>query len=227
MKIRFIGDVHGKFDRYKKLIAEVDHSRQVGDFGVGFFRYDKYEGGKIPLSNPPYDQIMRGDHKFIRGNHDNPAVCAQQKYWIPDGTIEIINGTKILYIGGALSVDREWRTEGLDWWADEELSHFKLQCFADLYQVEKPDVVVTHDCPEFVALEMERASGRRKLDINSITRQAFQIMHEIHQPKLWIFGHWHYDFNQVLKGTRFICLNELSFIDIEFAEETPKIPLDR
>lgn len=69
--IRFIGDVHGNWKRYKKIINDCDTSIQVGDFGVGFI-------SKITEqvhSNPPYDHMKRGDHRFIRGNHDNPNVC--------------------------------------------------------------------------------------------------------------------------------------------------------
>jgi hypothetical protein len=36
-----------------------------------------------------------------------------------------------------------------------------------------------------------------------------------HKPKLWIFGHWHVPFDEVIAGTRFICLPELAYIDID------------
>jgi len=217
-KVRFIGDVHGKFEPYKKLIKDVEHSRQVGDFGVGFFRWDYHEAKKIASTNPPYDAIMKGDHKFIRGNHDNPHVCQQQSYWIPDGTIEVINGTKIMYVGGGISIDRDWRTEGYDYWADEELSYHKLQEIITLYEVEKPDVMVSHEIPEEMAKVIEVLSGRRKLDIDSRTRQAFDGMLYLHQPKLWIHGHWHYSYSHEYKGTMFRGLGELEFIDIDFKE---------
>lgn len=213
--VRFIGDCHGKFERYKKLIKDQKHTRQVGDFGVGFFTHDPSFDMVIPTSNPPYEHIMRGDHKFIRGNHDNPNVCARQKYYIPDGTIEVFDGVKIMYIGGAKSVDREWRTEGFDWWADEELSHFKLQCFTDLYEVEKPDVMVTHDVPEEVAKLIETLSGRRKLDMPSITRQALDSMLWMHKPKHWFHGHWHYAYDYEYKGTMFHGLAELGVYDLD------------
>jgi hypothetical protein len=49
----------------------------------------------------------------------------------------------------------------------------------------------------------------------SQTRQAFQSMFKLRQPGLWIFGHWHASFDRVLDGTRFICLAELEYRDIE------------
>ena len=45
--MRFIGDVHGKYGQYKKLIAEVDSSIQVGDMGVGFRRLGGWRDGEL------------------------------------------------------------------------------------------------------------------------------------------------------------------------------------
>lgn len=213
--IRFIGDCHARFAQYKKIIADAPASIQVGDMGCGFYKWDHHEGRKVMTTNPPYDHMVKHNARFIRGNHDNPEVCKNHTQWIPDGTIEIVNGVKIMYIGGALSVDRIWRTEGYDYWIDEELSQSKLQEFIDLYSVEKPDIMVSHDIPESSAIEMERISGRRKLDINSITRVAFQEMLNRFSPKVWIVGHWHQSNDFIINGTNFICLNELEYLDIE------------
>jgi hypothetical protein len=215
-KYRIVGDVHGKWDRYKKLIKDATNSIVVGDFGVGFSRWDWHQECRVPLANPPYDNMSEGNHRFIRGNHDSPIACSSHPYWIPDGTIETTeSGKKIMYIGGALSVDKAFRTENLDWWADEELSYYKLQEYMDLYLVEKPDVLITHDTVESFAVKIEEISGRKKLDIDSRTRQAFQSMFEIYQPEIWICGHWHVSIDTIFNGTRFIVLDELGYIDLD------------
>lgn len=215
MLYRFLGDCHGKFRRYKKLIAEYKITRQVGDFGVGFYRYDQDFNRKLDGCNPPFDHMARGDHKFNRGNHDNPQDCAKHKFWIPDGHIEQADHSKIMYIGGALSTDRSLRLEGFNWWPDEELSYNELMLLLDVYTKEKPDVLVTHDCPESIAQIIEPLSGRRKLDLPSRTRQALQSMLEIHKPKLHVFGHWHYSMDTVIEGTRYRCLAELEPFNID------------
>lgn len=214
--VKIIGDVHGRFNQYEKLITGVEHSRQVGDFGVGFFKWDLHDMVIVPLANPPYDIIMKGDHKFIRGNHDNPIVSRQQRYYIPDGYYEVIDNEKILYVGGALSIDKLWRKQGLDWWADEELSYSDLQNIIDKAKEEQPTVIISHDCPEFVAKNMEFVSGRQKLDINSRTRYALEMIYEFCKPKLHIFGHWHYSYSNIINKTKFICLDELEYVDIDF-----------
>jgi predicted phosphodiesterase len=207
---RLIGDVHGKYDRYKKIIADVADSIQVGDMGVGFRRRAGYRAGDFH-ANPAHYAMARANHRFIRGNHDNPYVCRMHSQCIADGIIE----SDVMFIGGALSVDREWRTEGYDWWVDEELSIGKLNTLVDVYAVMRPRVMITHDCPETTASSMCRLSGRNKMDFPSRTRQALQSMLEMHQPDLWVFGHWHFSFDQILDGTRFICLAELEYKDID------------
>lgn len=215
--IRFIGDVHGKFGRYKKIIEESPHKTiQVGDMGVGFRKWPHGEWS----SNPPYDTMIEHDAAFIRGNHDNPEVCAKHTQWIPDG--HIANGR--MFIGGALSIDRAYRYPEFSWWEDEELSQQRLDALVHEMAIVKPEIMVTHECPETIAerilgtlYDLRKVPDRMKLDPRyaSRTRVAFQRMFELHQPKLWIFGHWHVPFASTVNGTAFICLPELATIDID------------
>ncbi|HYT42014.1 MAG TPA: metallophosphoesterase family protein [Methylomirabilota bacterium] len=207
MLVRFIGDVHGKYRQYKNLIKNIP-SIQVGDMGVGFIRKQGPNVGET-YSNPPYYKMIKGNHRFIRGNHDNLTICKKHSQWIPDGTVE----NKMMFIGGANSIDREYRTEGYDWWEDEQLSTIELNNIHNIYFDNKPEIMVTHDCPEEVCYLLNKTY----LESAPRTRQALQQMFETHKPKLWIFGHWHMSFEYNLFGTKFICLNELEFKDIEIA----------
>jgi hypothetical protein len=207
--MRYIGDVHGKFSQYKNILKLGVPTIQLGDMGVGFRHCGGPRDGEFS-ANPPYDAMIEGGHRFIRGNHDNPSVCRNHTQCIKDGTVE----GDVMYIGGALSIDREWRIEGYSWWADEELSQSELYAMMDIYEAAKPRIVVTHDCPEWVALTMEAMFHRGKLDISSRTRQAFDAMYGLHQPEVWCFGHWHHSFDEVINKTRFVCLAELEWKDI-------------
>lgn len=214
--IRFIGDVHGKFGRYKRILEESPHPTiQVGDMGVGF----RNRATGAWSSNPPYDQMAAGTHRFIRGNHDSPEVCAKHTQYIADGHTE----SGMMFVGGALSIDRAYRTEGYSWWSDEELPEGRLAELVMEFVNYRPKIMVAHECPEVIA---ERIVGRMpdlqrgggiKLDprFASRTRVAFQRMAELYQPKLWIFGHWHVPFDEVVGGTRFVCLPELAFMDVD------------
>jgi len=204
--IRFIGDVHGKYGPYKRLIAEVPCSIQVGDMGVGFRNWQ----GDIK-GNPPHYAMVAGDHRFIRGNHDNPEECRKHSQWIPDGHIE----GKMMFVGGAISIDKHLRQEGYNWWSDEQLSPDDLAYLIEVYEAAKPHTMVTHECPQSI---VPAFLGHYKNELEpggADTRKAFEMMLAIHRPKLWIFGHWHQSLDYTHDGTRFICLAELEHKDIE------------
>jgi len=205
--MRFIGDVHGKYDRYKKLIKSAPESVQVGDMGVGFYRPDMTR-----CTNPPYDTMLRNNAEFIRGNHDNPSACKTHSQWISDGSTRTIGSSKVMFVGGAKSIDIGRRIEGLTWWKDEELSHIEFNSIVETYLKYKPDVMITHDCPEQVAALLNDSF---KLEFPSITRQALEVMFEFHKPSLHIFGHWHHSFRMNIYGTEFICLAELEHLDVD------------
>lgn len=190
MKIRFIGDVHGKIDEYLSIISTCDRSIQVGDFGAGF----------VDLPN------LSSNHQFIRGNHDSPQVCRNHPNWIKDGTFE----NNIFFMGGAWSIDYALRTPGVSWWHDEELSYSDLNDMISKYEQCKPEIMVTHDGPFSIMKSMFPYMPR-----SSRTRHALQTMFDIHKPQIWIFGHWHENKHEVYDETNFICLDELNFIDYQ------------
>jgi len=202
-EMRFIGDTHAKFDRYQAIANEVSESIQVGDFGAGF----------DPLP------AMGLGHRFIRGNHDDPARCAQSLNWISDGTsIHSPDHGSMFFMGGATSVDKHTRSEGIDYWSDEEVTIVQGNSILDYYEEDltswgRFDFVVTHECPESVARTIFNRR-RDKLEDHSRTRQILDAMLEIGAPRCWIFGHWHTNVDVVIGDTRFICLAELAHIDL-------------
>lgn len=186
-----IGDIHGKIDNYWKILQKHKKgcSIQAGDFG--FKKQHEWH-----LKN-----IDNSQHKICFGNHDDysylhsPHSC---------GNWSLSND--IMTIRGAKSIDRGYRTEGVDWWSNEELSYSEMQQAIDFYIANKPKVVITHDCPYIIRKSFF------KVDVKCLTSNGFQSMFELYQPELWIFAHWHRSFNEMVNGTRFICLNELETI---------------
>lgn len=212
-KLRFLGDNHGSHYYYKKALVDVESSIQVGDFGIGFCPNSSAKKFDDMLDKIP------GNHRFIRGNHDNPFECKLSKHYIEDGTIE----GNMMFIGGAGSIDKEDRLKRdkhesivekrqiTSWWPEEELSYKELSNFIDLYEKTLPSIMVTHECPE----EISELIKPTRYQFSSRTRQAFQSMFEIHRPSLWIFGHWHVTADLIWNDTRFVCLNIDEFIDVK------------
>jgi len=194
---RIIGDVHGRFPEYRTLIEGVQESIQLGDFGIGF---------------EPSPMEISLTHQFIRGNHDNPDMCRKDPHYIKDGTVRDSKSGMVMFIGGAHSIDKDSRIEGQSWWRDEELNTAEFYRMQTTYLNTKPGIMFTHDCPGEVAKQLFGTSQFG--DYNSITSQAFNSYFEMFKPKLWIFGHHHIFKNEVILGTRFICLPELAYMDV-------------
>lgn len=194
MKIRVIGDIHADYNFYQSVIKDCENSIQVGDFGIGFKK----------------DDFKRSEnHKFLRGNHDNPHLCKEHKLCIPDGTMH--NG--IFCVGGGWSIDRAWRTEGIDWWPEEELSITECNEVINRYEEEKPEIVISHEGPYEMIFRMFHD---HKMLPPSRTSEMLEAMFKIHQPKEWYFGHWHLDRQIDYEGTMFRCLGITanSYVDI-------------
>jgi Calcineurin-like phosphoesterase len=216
MRINFIGDVHGHTDRYQKMLRRKfagQRTFQLGDMGVGF---PTPKGRPGSPSGGLHPHIMGGgNHRWIRGNHDNPAVARTLTDRGYAGDIGYDSPTEMFWVGGAFSIDRDWRIPGINWWEDEELSYSELQRAIDIYMTVKPKIVASHEAPSEVGkyLLMQLAVGFRPEKLNcsmSRTAEALQAMFDYHRPQEWVFGHYHIDKSFVWKGTKFTCVNELS-----------------
>lgn len=205
--VKFIGDVHGKFSQYAKIIAEHKDTIQVGDMRIGFRRYPHGE----PSQNPPYDKMVASNAWFIRGNHDNPWTCKKHTQWIADGIVMDIAGRKTMFVGGGLSIDKEYRIEDYSWWPEEELSQADMWKIAGIYEAVKPEVMVTHECPISAITLIPHT---HHFTDNSRTSQFLESLWNIHKPKLWVHGHHHISSDKILEGTRFVCLAELEMKEL-------------
>lgn len=212
MRITFIGDVHGKTDQYQKKLRQKytgQRTFQLGDMGIGF-------SGTPGLHK---DIMNSGDHKWIRGNHDDPAKCRElvdRGYAGEYGYIEDLN---LFHLGGAFSIDYLWRVPGRSWWPDEELSYPELGKALDLYIQKKSRYVATHEAPTAAATWLLTAAvpgfRNEKLDCGkSRTSIALQMMFDEHKPEEWVFGHYHISKSFEWKGTKFTCINELDVYTI-------------
>lgn len=206
--VKFIGDVHGKFSRYEKIILEHPNTIQVGDMGIGFRHWPHGEW----QANPPYDKMVAANAWFIPGNHDNPNVCKNHSQCIKAGHFESLrDGRMAMFIGGAESIDKAYRIEDYSWWPEEELSQEKMWVIAGIYEKIKPDVMVTHDAPLTAVHAIHNSHHRYD---SSRTQQFLQSLWNFHKPKLWVHGHHHISVDHVIEGTRFVCLAELEMRDL-------------
>lgn len=233
-QLRILGDVHGKYDKYLPLTKKANYSLQVGDMGFDY-RY--------------LTRTLDSDcHKIIGGNHDsyNRTNCScqgdkpepffpedacnacegrgyvydQSKHFLGDyGVWEVPDFGPIFYTRGAWSIDMDCRLPGISWWEDEELPYRQCTKALAAYKEIKPDFVVTHTAPQQIipSIPFQRIFGNKIHGTR--TETLLGEMWDCHQPKMWIFGHWHKDWCQKIihpktyNSTLFVCLDELSYMD--------------
>jgi predicted phosphodiesterase len=145
--IYIVGDIHGKWDQLflKIKASEIRNFTLigVGDLGVGFLDADK-QARQFDYINSFFGG--KGiDFIGIRGNHDDPSyfngsIDRSNFKLLPDYTSLTLNDKEFLFVGGAVSIDRKIRKEGVSYWTDEKfvLDHSKIK---------RCDVLVTHSAP--------------------------------------------------------------------------------
>ena len=193
----FIGDIHGKWEEYLDLLAVfgTQKSIQVGDFGFGFKK-------DIPDN-------WNMNHRFIRGNHDDPAACKMHPNYLGDYGV---TGDGIFFVGGGYSIDVVWRKSVQHqypypiWWEDEEIAEVEFEKILELYKLTKPKIMVSHDCPSTVKNILIKGGAPFS---NRTSDGLLSAMFKVYQPTLWVFGHYHKSFDSTIDGTRFVCLDEL------------------
>ncbi len=194
MSITIIGDVHGKYKRYHEIIREKDqhpYTVQLGDFG---FKYDTLQN------------VDSTRHLILPGNHDNYNDCYNHSHFLGDYGYTSLNRIEFFYYRGAYSIDRQYRTVGIDWWEQEQVSIDQFMKARELYRQSKPRIVITHDCPQNIASMMLIPNQRI---YENTTGWALQELLNIHEPEYWFFGHWHQSRTIAYGQTKFTCLNEL------------------
>jgi len=84
----------------------------------------------------------------------------------------------------------------------------EMQNAIDQYIKDKPKIIISHDCPNIVRKYFFNISDK------SLTTNGMQFMFDSYKPDLWIFGHHHKSKNEVIEGTKFVCLSELEWVII-------------
>lgn len=209
--IRIVGDTHGNYSQFEKLIQNCENVIQLGDFG---FEYSSLE------------RMSRNTNiKIISGNHDNyDLIPKYSQYFLGDYGCANIGRFSSFFVRGGFSIDKRWRLDytvktGIKcWWEKEQLDIEQHEDCIKLYGKIKPSIILSHSCPYSIAKTIGNPATLRYFGFNpdtfiTTTQDLLQNMLQIYRPKLWIFAHHHKHFDQVINGTRFICLEELKYID--------------
>lgn len=202
--LRIVGDIHSKYEQYLNIIWNVDKSIQIGDFG---FDYSIFERENIGAN-----------HRFIAGNHDHHFNLIENPPANYIGRWKIEND--ILYIGGGCSIDRVYRTEGIDWFPNEELSYTEQEAILKELDIYGRDIklVLSHEAPSRICHRI----GNHKILVDygfepnwtSNTAKFLDHVIDIIKPDIFCHGHMHIRHRTKMNGIEFIGLAELNYIDL-------------
>ena len=229
--IIILGDIHARWAPVNNLInkKKPEIILQVGDFGwfphingkteqytamtsQGWaYKYKAFEQYGLKMQNTSM--------LWCHGNHENHADLIERVksgkmevmpsvFYMPFGTtVTLDDGRVVLFCGGARSTDQQWRTEGLDWWPEEEVTLKDL----DKLPEEKVDIVISHTCPDEFLMQMDNRNIIR-VDLTDPSqkdgsRHALSYVLNKYMPDLWYFGHYHKACAGQFRGTRWYCLD--------------------
>lgn len=205
------GDTHGLQDFYKLHIFAGQHPELTksdyviiaGDFG-GVWESKTLAADLKPYTELPFTVL------FVDGNHENFDLIEtfpveewkggkvhkikQDIIHLMRGQVFEIEGKTIFTFGGATSIDRFMRREGISWWKQELPTYEELdEGVANLKRYEnKVDYIITHSCGER-ALNYPAVRNAAALKINCPESQMLSYFEDIAGFTHWYFGHFHID----------------------------------
>jgi hypothetical protein len=142
----------------------------------------------------------------IRGNHDNPAFWEwgtsfhlSNIEFVPDDYTRIIEDKVCYFAGGAVSVDRTRRRQGIDYWCGEQYTPQPVRYIQD-----EIDILFTHDvyhpCSPYTITNSDVVNYFANVDENliedlqnsqSFMEYLYQDIIETNPNFVWYHGHYH------------------------------------
>jgi DNA repair exonuclease SbcCD nuclease subunit len=193
------GMAEKQYEDFPNIFTVMDYVIIAGDFGAVWDgdRSDKYLQKNYNERN--FTTL------FVDGNHENFDLLNSYpvEMWnggkihrISDSIIHLMRGQvftigdkTFFTMGGALSIDKIYRTEGLSWWREEIPSYKEMnEAFDNLLMYNnKVDYVLTHTCiSELTSLLVNCGS----IYPDTTTKMLDSIHSKIEFDK-WYFAHWH------------------------------------
>lgn len=214
MKMLILGDVHGQWIDLGVTIAkalrkypDITHVVQMGDLGYGWpgtrpFKFSKAYFSPIKRDLNLSRQEARAfidNIKFmwLDGNHENFNQLdldggAWQPGWtyMPRGSVLEIDGYRLMFFGGASSIDKSSRTEGRSWWPQESIKYGEIQRTLEK-ELEPVHALFTHDHASTIPYS-EKRYGIDDIACGKSDRQLLQVLIDTYKPKFHFFGHHHF-----------------------------------
>lgn len=133
------------------------------------FQVEEWSGGKVHRVAPNIIHLMRGQ-------------------------VYSIEGKTFFTFGGATSIDKAWRKEGVSWWSQEVPSDADIcEANANLGKVGfKVDYIITHSCDEKTLYYPPLSTNGFHMSVYPENR-ILSYFEDVVDYRHWFFGHYHLD----------------------------------
>ncbi len=214
--IYITGDTHGELETFKlgskffpegKKLTKNDYVIIVGDFGLVFnqeftpneIHWLKWLKTKswttlfIDGNHENFDRLFSDEFPIVPMFGDEVKKIYDDIYYLQRGRVYTIEGKTFFTMGGAPSIDKAYRIEGVSWWPQEEPSYTEWNnALTKAKEVRRVDYVLTHDCPSFIYDELIYDGIIRDKQKNSVSKGLKELYYTLEFDK-WFFGHFHND----------------------------------
>ena len=215
MSIYLTGDTHGDIDIRKlgfkrwpesRTLKKTDYLIILGDFGLVW--------GNIPSATEKYWTRWLSERPFttlfVCGNHENhPRLYALEQvamfgskvgkvsdsiFHLKRGHIYTIEDKKFFVMGGAQSIDKHLRIEGVSWWPEEVPSWAEMDLGLQNLQEHQysVDFILAHTAPVSLAQTYLKSLGFNYMEEQvDPTSKYLEHVCQITTFEKYFCGHWH------------------------------------
>lgn len=212
--IYITGDTHGDFNRIEEFCEEYDTTKAdtmiiLGDAGINYNLNQRDVELKEELAKLPITLFcVHGNHEerpYLIGSYEEKIwneglVYYEEKYpnilFAADGEIYNLDGNKAIVIGGAYSVDKNYRLSGNMPWFESEQPDDRTKDYVEYKLAQahwKVDFVLSHTGPLKYLPEDEFLPTVDQKYVDQSTEQWLDFIEDKLDYQLWYFGHFHCD----------------------------------
>lgn len=210
------GDTHGVFEPRLQSIADKKLYKPnetaiiiLGDSGILYYGGKREYKMKVELQKTGYIfYLVRGNHEkrptdieemlFEYDGEVNNYVYYEESFpnirYLADGEIYNFDGFNCLILGGAYSIDKEYRlSQGWNWFENEQLSAEERRIISNKVKGLSVDFILSHTCPKSFEptdlflpfIDQSKVDKSMEIWLDEIK--------DIVNWKIYLFGHFHKD----------------------------------
>ena len=204
--IYITGDTHREFYRLHDIKKNKNNMLIIlGDVGINYYLNER--------DNKLKEQLNSYNIKLfcVQGNHEERPenistykeidmfggkVFIEEEYpnliFAKNGELYNIDNKKVLVIGGAYSVDKNYRIiYGHPWLKDEQLSKEEIDNILNKYKGQHVDIVLSHTCPLKYEPTEVFMKGIDQSDVDKSMEKFLDKVEESINYDKWYCGHYH------------------------------------